>query len=172
MSEASQRSLHNAPIFRLLLKVAVNGTHQCDFCIFAGRKPKRQGRNWTLHAPAYGLHPHLRTSSRTHGRSARHHRLGRRVIILDGDPPIPKISWESNKRGSAKLGGRTGEAEKHQGPEWALALPIPRNWGIGEKPKSRMDLRFSHSKELGSRGKNQGPEWTFVFPALGLGGGG
>ena len=28
---ASQRSLHNAPIFRLLLKVAVNGTHQCDF---------------------------------------------------------------------------------------------------------------------------------------------
>ena len=29
--KASQRSLHNAPIFRLLLKVAVNGTHQCDF---------------------------------------------------------------------------------------------------------------------------------------------
>ena len=29
--ELSQRSLHNAPIFRLLLKVAVNGTHQCDF---------------------------------------------------------------------------------------------------------------------------------------------
>ena len=39
-NRASQRSLHNAPIFRLLLKVAVNGTHQCDFCIFAGRKPK------------------------------------------------------------------------------------------------------------------------------------
>ena len=31
---ASQRSLHNAPIFRLLLKVAVNGTHQCDFLNF------------------------------------------------------------------------------------------------------------------------------------------
>ena len=31
---ASQRSLHNAPIFRLLLKVAVNGTHQCDFFNF------------------------------------------------------------------------------------------------------------------------------------------
>ena len=30
-SSASQRSLHNAPIFRLLLKVAVNGTRQCDF---------------------------------------------------------------------------------------------------------------------------------------------
>ena len=30
----SQRSLHNAPIFRLLLKVAVNGTHQCDFLNF------------------------------------------------------------------------------------------------------------------------------------------
>ena len=31
-----QRSLHNAPIFRLLLKVAVNGTHQCDFSNFCG----------------------------------------------------------------------------------------------------------------------------------------
>ena len=33
---SSQRSLHNAPIFRLLLKVAVNGTHQCDFSNFCG----------------------------------------------------------------------------------------------------------------------------------------
>ena len=32
----SQRSLHNAPIFRLLLKVAVKGTHQCDFANFCG----------------------------------------------------------------------------------------------------------------------------------------
>jgi len=31
---ASQRSLHTEPIFRLLLKVAVNGTHQCDFFNF------------------------------------------------------------------------------------------------------------------------------------------
>ena len=34
--ETSQRSLHNAPIFRLLLKVAVKGTHQCDFTNFCG----------------------------------------------------------------------------------------------------------------------------------------
>ncbi len=33
---ASQRSLHNAPIFRLLLKVAVNGTHQCGCLNFCG----------------------------------------------------------------------------------------------------------------------------------------
>ena len=33
--DASQRSLHSTPIFRLLLKVAVNGTHQCDFSNFA-----------------------------------------------------------------------------------------------------------------------------------------
>ena len=33
---SSQRSLHNAPIFRLLLKVAVNGTHQCDLSNFCG----------------------------------------------------------------------------------------------------------------------------------------
>ena len=31
-----QRSLQNAPIFRLLLKVAVNGTHQCDLSNFCG----------------------------------------------------------------------------------------------------------------------------------------
>ena len=33
---ASQRSLQDAPIFRLLLKVAVKGTHQCDFLNFCG----------------------------------------------------------------------------------------------------------------------------------------
>ena len=39
---ASQRSLHNAPIFRLLLKVAVNGTHQCDFLNFCGASSPQQ----------------------------------------------------------------------------------------------------------------------------------
>ena len=38
----SQRSLHNAPIFRLLLKVAVNGTHQCDFTNFCGALGSQQ----------------------------------------------------------------------------------------------------------------------------------
>ena len=33
---SSQCSLHNAPIFRLLLKVAVNGTHQCESLNFCG----------------------------------------------------------------------------------------------------------------------------------------
>ena len=45
----SQRSLHNAPIFRLLLKVAVNGTHQCDFPNFCGQQcptDKRQPSVW------------------------------------------------------------------------------------------------------------------------------
>ena len=32
----SQCSLHNAPIFRLLLKVAVKGTHQCESLNFCG----------------------------------------------------------------------------------------------------------------------------------------
>ena len=36
LSPTSQRSLHNAPIFRLLLKVAVIGTHQCDSSNFCG----------------------------------------------------------------------------------------------------------------------------------------
>ena len=36
LRQPSQRSLHNAPIFRLLLKVAVKGTHQCDFTNFWG----------------------------------------------------------------------------------------------------------------------------------------
>ena len=34
---ASQCSLQSAPIFRLLLKVAVKGTHQCDFFKFLQR---------------------------------------------------------------------------------------------------------------------------------------
>tara|TARA_B100000683_G_C12209389_1_gene440097 strand:- start:129 stop:425 length:297 start_codon:yes stop_codon:yes gene_type:complete len=33
---SSQRSLHNEPIFRLLLKVAVKGTQQCEFLNFCG----------------------------------------------------------------------------------------------------------------------------------------
>ena len=43
-TRASQRSLHNAPIFRFLLKVAVNGTHQCDYSILCedfGPQPMR-----------------------------------------------------------------------------------------------------------------------------------
>jgi hypothetical protein len=35
-TRTSQCSLHNAPIFRLLLKVAVNGTHQCESLNFCG----------------------------------------------------------------------------------------------------------------------------------------
>ena len=41
---SSQRSLHSAPIFRLLLKVAVNGTHQCDFLNFCGAL---RSNNWS-----------------------------------------------------------------------------------------------------------------------------
>ena len=64
---ASQRSLHYAPIFRLLLKVAVNGTHQCDFLIFCG---------------AF-MPQHTRASARklsvlSFARSGRHSRLNRR----------------------------------------------------------------------------------------------
>ena len=33
---SSQRSLHNEPIFRLLLKVAVKGMQQCEFLNFCG----------------------------------------------------------------------------------------------------------------------------------------
>ena len=36
LQTASQRSLHNEPIFRLLLKVAVKGTQQCEFLNFCG----------------------------------------------------------------------------------------------------------------------------------------
>ena len=42
LSLASQCSLHVASIFRLLLKVAVNGTHQCDFINFCGAEPQHQ----------------------------------------------------------------------------------------------------------------------------------
>jgi hypothetical protein len=54
---ASQRSLHNAPIFRLLLKVAVNGTHQCDFLNFCGGLgPQREQCSFNgLHGKAWVL---------------------------------------------------------------------------------------------------------------------
>ena len=69
---ASQRSLHNAPIFRLLLKVAVKGTHQCDFLNFCGAIWPQQDRmvhfvvsranlqSPVLHLPI-ALHAHART---------------------------------------------------------------------------------------------------------------
>ena len=53
--EASQRSLHNAPIFRLLLKVAVNGTHQCDFLNFCGASGSNCTQHGSLVSPALAL---------------------------------------------------------------------------------------------------------------------
>ena len=44
----SQRSLQDAPIFRLLLKVAVKGTHQCDFFNFWGGFGLPTNRNETI----------------------------------------------------------------------------------------------------------------------------
>ena len=52
--QASQRSLHIAPIFRLLLKVAVNGTQQCDFLIFCGS----YGPNRTRGTSSMALQPY------------------------------------------------------------------------------------------------------------------
>jgi len=46
--QSSQRSRHSPPIFRLLLKVAVNGTHQCDFHNFWGASAPTD----VLHSPA------------------------------------------------------------------------------------------------------------------------
>ena len=49
----SQRSLQDAPIFRLLLKVAVKGTHQCDYSNFWGsfglptEQQQQQTRTWS-----------------------------------------------------------------------------------------------------------------------------
>ena len=77
---ASQRSLHNAPIFRLLLKVAVKGTHQCDFLNFCGaiwpqqsiRHPPRSQSESTsvplrlhLYSTWTPLRPHFRYTSAT-----------------------------------------------------------------------------------------------------------
>ena len=45
---ASQRSLHHAPLFRLLLKAAVKGTHQCDLHNFWGASGFQQIEGETL----------------------------------------------------------------------------------------------------------------------------
>ena len=68
---ASQRSLHNAPIFRLLLKVAVKGTHQCDLHNFGGTfgfqqiewKTLSQGRRCWVHYSCVDNNTHHKTNS-------------------------------------------------------------------------------------------------------------
>ena len=50
---SSQRSLHNAPIFRLLLKVAVKGTHQCDFFNFCGAFGPQHKADTCLYAAGF-----------------------------------------------------------------------------------------------------------------------
>ena len=58
--QPSQRSLHNAPIFRLLLKVAVNGTHQCDFHNFCGALgPQQRFMSRRLKATMLSVHAPL-----------------------------------------------------------------------------------------------------------------
>ena len=92
----SQRSLHNAPIFRLLLKVAVNGTHQCESLNFCGAAKPQQFKSaiaeciWPccLHAskkvhalrlllwlPLVGTH----TQAHTHKHTHTHKQLGKQV---------------------------------------------------------------------------------------------
>ena len=45
LGSVSQRSLHNEPIFRLLLKVAVKGTQQCDLPNFCGASCPNNKKN-------------------------------------------------------------------------------------------------------------------------------
>lgn len=55
-SELSQRSFQFAPIFRLLLKVAVKGTHQCDYCIFWGEQSPTRYRQGFCATVGIGCH--------------------------------------------------------------------------------------------------------------------
>ena len=61
----SQRSLHNAPIFRLLLKVAVNGTHQCDYSNFCGGLGSQLMPRAAASSPGLAIESSLSTSSRS-----------------------------------------------------------------------------------------------------------
>ena len=77
--QVSQRSRHRAPIFRLFLgKIAVNGTRQCDFPIFAelpaptgvsknmsAGAHAALGRQTNPRKPAFG-HAKFSRSTRTH----------------------------------------------------------------------------------------------------------
>ena len=55
--QASQCSLHNEPIFRLLLNVAVNGTHQCEsICFCCGPfSPNLCGRGFDFQENGSGM---------------------------------------------------------------------------------------------------------------------
>ena len=82
----SQRSLHNAPIFRLLLKVAVNGTHQCGFFNFCGAlwaptpllagARVRRGRRACARIRAFPAPPHLLACIVAHTARALHNESG------------------------------------------------------------------------------------------------
>ena len=87
---ASQCSLHNAPIFRLLLKVAVNGTHQCESLNFCGTScPNlcRSDRSRSAHVPP-GRNEEPRLSSMKSGPTYQNdvvrlylHRISAKVIL-------------------------------------------------------------------------------------------
>ena len=74
---ASQRSLHYAPIFRLLLKVAVKGTHQCDFLNFCG----------PLWGPTWG-------QTLPHSEGCRGQPVGTLNVCFLFGPPRPRPSRE------------------------------------------------------------------------------
>ena len=90
-TRASQRSLHNAPIFRLLLKVAVNGMHQCDFLNFCG---------------ALGLQPNKPYPARSAGSAAA--RLKRLAS--------QQRAWRWSPFCSAALPRRLRSSRNHSGP--------------------------------------------------------
>ena len=55
---SSQCSLHNAPIFRLLLKVAVNGTHQCESLNFCGTYVPTTLKSSSMSHIDFAMHAH------------------------------------------------------------------------------------------------------------------
>ena len=110
--ETSQRSLHNAPIFRLLLKVAVNGTHQCDFLNFWGAAKLQQYADGCSRVAQWLTAAWSRTSQRKGPYHCAPYRIRCKVnnFICTQQPVIGKTvhHWKmEGGRSRSRVGGKT-----------------------------------------------------------------
>ena len=82
---SSQRSLHNAAIFRLLLKVGVNGTHQCDYSNLRGNLGSRLALpSWAFVAAQCYCTSTPTTTNAVHGLSIPHRIPSLHFVNLPG----------------------------------------------------------------------------------------
>ena len=131
----SQRSLHDTPIFRLLLKVAVNGTHQCDSFNFCGSFGPQltiglAARTLDHHTQAYSTSPYS-------GPYTSHHATPQAPARKPGPPHL------SQSRSNPPHSGQPCHAPTHR----AMRLPMTLRSSAAPYsclPRHNPDRRATH----------------------------